>query len=112
MTSSRYAVELTRLARKDLDALAAKNREAHREAVMALSRLEYDPDAGDPLAGSLKGCRSLSFSVQGSGQYRAVYIVAAANQSCVVFIVGPHENIYRLAERRARAARRQAAVEP
>jgi hypothetical protein len=46
------------------------------------------------------------------GQYRAVYIVAAANLASVVFIIGPLENIYRAAERRARAARRQIDMAP
>jgi mRNA-degrading endonuclease RelE of RelBE toxin-antitoxin system len=108
MPSDPYTVELTRLAEKDLDALAKKNATAHVEAVRALSRLERDPDAGHALTGSLRGCRSLDFSVQGSGQYRAVYIVVAPLQVCLVFIVGPHENIYRMAERRAQAARRRA----
>lgn len=108
MPSDLYAVELTRLAEKDLDALAKKNAAAHGEAVRALSQLEQNPEAGHTLAGSLKGCQSLDFSVQGSGQYRAVYIVAAPARICVVFIIGPHENIYRTAERRARAARRYA----
>jgi mRNA-degrading endonuclease RelE of RelBE toxin-antitoxin system len=106
MTSNRYEVELTRQAEKDLDALGERNPAAHGEAVDALRTLETNPDAGHTLAGSLKGCRSLEFSVKGSGVYRAVYIQSAPERRCLVFIVGPHENIYAKAERRANAARK------
>jgi len=57
------------------------------------------------LTGNLRGCRSLGFSLKGSGQYRAVYVVLDDESVCLVFIVGPHENIYGKAERRLDALR-------
>jgi mRNA-degrading endonuclease RelE of RelBE toxin-antitoxin system len=108
MPTSRFAVELTKGAEKDLQTLAKKNPLAHAEAVVALAKLETDPQAGHALAGSLKACRALAFSVAGSGQYRAVYIVVVPEPACLVFIIGPHENIYREAEKRARAVLRRA----
>jgi mRNA-degrading endonuclease RelE of RelBE toxin-antitoxin system len=98
-----HEVELTRLARKDLDALQGKNEAAHAEAVVALGALERDPFAGHPLSGSLKGCRSLEFSVKGSGQYRAVYVVLDNRRVSIVFIVATHENVYREASKRLSA---------
>ena len=86
MAVSGYEVELTRLARKDLEALKRTSEAAHREAVGTLAILEEDPRAGHTLTGSLKGCRSLEFSVKGSGQYRAVYTVVDKSRVCIVFI--------------------------
>ena len=71
----------------------------------AIRALEDDPLRGHPLTGSLKGARSLDFSLKG-GAYRAVYSVLDAERTCLVFIVGPHENIYQKAERRAAALKR------
>ena len=105
MASSGYTVEFTRLARKDLEALKSKNAAAHDEAVKVLAALEDDSQAGHTLTGSLKGCRSLDFSVKGSGQYRAVYIEVDKDRVCVVFIVATHENIYREASKRVAAVR-------
>jgi hypothetical protein len=68
--------------------------------------LETEPTRGHILTGSLRGTRSLEFSLNGSGVYRAVYIVRNDRRVCLVFIVGPHENIYDRAERRVHAARR------
>lgn len=110
MPSSRYDVELTRLAEKDLESLAAMNALARAEAAKAIARLETEPQAGHTLSGQLKSCRALAFSVQGSGQYRAVYYVVDPARVCLVFIVGPHENIYRAAEKRVRAAQRRVKV--
>ena len=75
------------------------------EATRALARLADDPKRGHPLTANLKGCRSLEFSLRGSGQYRAVYVILDDESVCLVFIVGPHENIYDKAERRLTALR-------
>lgn len=102
MTSSRYDVRLTRDAEKDL-----KHFRAYTDRVTrALLKLEDDPSQGHSLAGNLKGMRSLEFSLPGGGVYRAVYRVIDETRECLVFIIGPHENIYDKAERRVSALRR------
>jgi addiction module RelE/StbE family toxin len=102
MTSSRFDVQLTREAEKDLKRLRGHTGQVTR----AISRLEEDPYLGHPLVGSLKGTRSLEFSLPGSGVYRAVYVVNDTSRICLVLIVGPHENIYDRAARRINALRR------
>lgn len=101
MTSSRYEVSLTREAEKDLKRLRPHTGHVTR----IILKLEDDPFLGHTLAGNLKGMRSLEFSLPG-GAYRAVYRVVDETRECLVFIVGPHENIYDKAERRLRALRR------
>lgn len=90
-------VSLTRAAEKDLKGLSPA---ARTRALKALGRLHDDPMAGHPLSGSLR--RSLEFSAP-EGAYRAAYIID--EQTCVVFLIGPHEDFYKLAERRARTRR-------
>lgn len=102
MTSERYSVELTRDAEKSLRKLRAWQ----DQVIRALLRLETDPYAGHILTGSLRGTRALEFTLRGSGAFRAVYTILDDERVCLVFIVGPHENIYDRAERRARALQR------
>jgi mRNA-degrading endonuclease RelE of RelBE toxin-antitoxin system len=90
---------LTRAAEKDLRKLKGHTADATR----ALAQLEHDPARGHTLAGSLNGARALEFNLKGSGAYRAVYVVLDDDCVCIVFIVGPHENIYVKAERRYKA---------
>jgi len=104
--SRAYRVQFSRQALRDLDTLRKRNRVAHDRAVVAVAELETAPLAGHPLSGSLRGCRSLEFSVKGSGQYRAVYIVLDDETVCVVFVVGTHENLYDEARRRVDNVRR------
>ena len=88
-------------AKKDL-----KKLRQHREQIgEALGRLEENPLAGHTLRGTLYGLRSLEFTVQGSGAFRAVYGVLDTEAICLVVIVGPHENVYDRAERRVEALR-------
>lgn len=98
MTSNAFELELTRDAEKDLDRLKGFRDRATR----VLLQLEQNPFAGHALSGSLRGARSLEFSLPG-GAYRAVYVVFDAERVCLVFIVGLHENIYKKAERRYQA---------
>lgn len=102
----RFAVEPTREAEKDLERLRPWTDQATR----AILRLEEQPYLGHPLTGSLKGTRSLGFSLKGSGAYRAVYVVLEDRRICLVLIVGPHENIYDKAERRIEALRRSGRI--
>jgi mRNA-degrading endonuclease RelE of RelBE toxin-antitoxin system len=97
--SSRFAIELTGQAEKDLKRLRPWTEQVTR----ALLVLEESPYRGHALTGSLRGARSLEFILKGGGAYRAIYVVLEADALCLVFMVGPHENIYERAERRAAA---------
>ena len=105
MPSEPFEVQLTRQAEKDL----ADLRPWTEQAIDALLTLEQNPFHGHALMGSLKGTRSLEFSLPG-GAYRAVYVVQEAQRVCLVFLVGPHEGLYQRAERRIRALRRSGAI--
>lgn len=95
--SERHKVELSPRAEKDLKRL----RPGTVRAARAILQLEDDPYRAHALAGSVGGTRSLEFSVKGSGA-RAVYVVIDPERTCLVHIIGPHENISAKAERRAR----------
>lgn len=100
MTSRRTEVRFTRAARKDLKSL----RHDVQGVVRQIARLQEDPLAGHQLKGSLAGARSLDFTLRGGGAYRAVYVLHRETV-CIVFIIGPHENIYKKAESRLAALR-------
>jgi addiction module RelE/StbE family toxin len=85
MTRSRFEVRLTDQAQKDLKRL----RPWTSQAASILLSLEDDPFRGHPLTGSLRGTRSLEFSLKGGGVYRAVYVVLEDERVCIVFIIGP-----------------------
>jgi mRNA-degrading endonuclease RelE of RelBE toxin-antitoxin system len=104
--SSPYEVELTAQAEKDLRRL----RPWVDQATRAILALETEPYCGHPLTGSLKGARSLEFSLRGGGAYRAVYLVLDQERTCLVFLIGPHENVYDRAERRVAALKRSGRV--
>lgn len=96
MSPESYRVGLTKAALKDLktyrgDAATVKLR---------LEILKSDPLTGHKLTGSLSGARSLAFSLRGSGQHRALYIFRELTGKSIVFLIGPHENIYDRGERR------------
>jgi hypothetical protein len=48
----------------------------------------------------------LGVSLPGGAVYGTVYVTVEKERVVVVFLVGPHENIYDKAERRYRALRR------
>lgn len=98
--SSVYTIEITKAAQDDLDEL----RTYQRKVLGALRSLRATPRKGHALAGRLKGVRALEFSLPG-GAYRAAYVVDDERQLCLIFAVGPHENFYRLVERRYAAWR-------
>ncbi|MCO5223394.1 MAG: type II toxin-antitoxin system RelE/ParE family toxin [Thermomicrobiales bacterium] len=70
------------------------------EVAFALMRLEKDPNLGHALTGDLAGYRSLDFNLKGSGAYRAIYRADEVDRVILVYMVGPHENIYVRAKRR------------
>jgi len=101
--SNRHEVEILPRAEKDLKALKQNRDQATREIL----KLEDNPRLGHTLTGSLRGTRSLEFNLKGGGAYRAVYTILDDRRICVVFLVGPHENIYQEAERRWDSVRRK-----
>lgn len=111
MPTDPFEVQQTRQAEKDLLRLRAWTTRATNE----LMSLETDPYRGHTLTGSLQGARALEFSLPG-GQYRAAYVIQEnvpkednpneTHSVCLVFMVGPHENFYREAERRLKALRK------
>lgn len=105
MPSDRTDVQLTLSAQKDLKKLRHDMERVARE----LRKLEDDPLCGHTLEGSLKGARSLEFSLRGGGAYRAVYVFHD-QVVCIVFIIGAHENIYKKAESRYEALRRELGI--
>src|SRR5437660_5426573 len=90
-----WDVHLTRPAEKDLDAL----KRLSARASSRLAVLKTNPLQGHPLTGDLKGARALEFSLGGVA-YRAVYVLIPEDRVCVVFLVGAHDGIYRIAQRR------------
>jgi len=97
-----YKIELTQNASKDLDSL----KEQTAKVLKALSVLKEKPYIGHMLKGSLKGVRSLKFSINGVA-YRAAYIVLKGERTCLIFMVGPHEGFYKEAERRAKSVKKE-----
>ena len=96
MSPETFQVVLTRAALKDL-------RSYRGDAATVKARLEIlksDPMAGHLLTGSLSGVRSLSFALRGSGQHRALYVFREMTGRSIVFLLGPHENVYDRGERR------------
>lgn len=94
--TDRHEVEILPRAEKDLKALKQNRAQATREIL----KLEEYPRLGHTLTGSLRGTRSLEFTLKGGGAYRAVYTILDEHRLCVVFLIGSHENIYKEAERR------------
>jgi hypothetical protein len=103
MTASEsWDIRLTWAAENDLAALKGlSGRTSSR-----IAALQADPLLGHPLTGDLKGARALEFTIGGVA-YRAVYVPIPEDRVCVVFLIGAHEGIYRIAQRRYVALRRQ-----
>jgi len=74
MVNDRFEVEFTRQAEKDLNGLRGQAGDALR----IISGLADNPERGHTLSGSLPGARSLEFNLQGSGAYRALYVIHPA----------------------------------
>lgn len=100
--TDRYGIELTRRAEKDLDSF----RQDRDRVVHEIQTLRSNPLAGHALKGALQGSRALEFNLKGGGAYRAVYTVVDNERVCIIFVVGSHENIYKVAERRYAALRK------
>ncbi|HNW11887.1 MAG TPA: type II toxin-antitoxin system RelE/ParE family toxin [Candidatus Rifleibacterium sp.] len=94
---SEAIVELTKAAERDLKALW----KVSEEVIEHLRILKTEPEKGHPLTESLQGVRSLEFTLKGSGQYRAAYFYIIKGHKVTVFMIGPHENFYKQAQKRA-----------
>ncbi len=93
-----FDLRLTTSAQKDLDGL----KELRPAVVDKLLVLKENPRAGHPLKQNLQGVWSLDFTIKGSGQFRAAYLVLESAVVCLVVAVGPHENFYDMVAKRAK----------
>ena len=100
--SKTYLLQYMEEVQKDLKRL---DKPSAAKALQALERLKTDPHSGHTLHGSLKGYRALEFSAPG-GAFRAIYRIDGG-VCCLVILVGPHENIYEIAERRVKRLKSQ-----
>jgi mRNA-degrading endonuclease RelE of RelBE toxin-antitoxin system len=105
MPGSPYRLQFTREAAKDIRRLRAWETRVRD----ALAVLTTNPYQGHILQGSLKGARSLEFSLP-SGEHRAVYFVLSDDGACLVFLVAHHEGVYDEATRRCNALRKSGKV--
>jgi mRNA-degrading endonuclease RelE of RelBE toxin-antitoxin system len=103
MSDKTYNVELTSTAEKELASL----KPYVEEIVKIILVLEKEPKAGHLLKGSLHRFRALEFSLPGSGQYRAAYVIIEDKKTCVVFAIGPHEGFYDNVKLRAKAIKKR-----
>ena len=93
-----FDLHLTTLAQKDLDGL----KKIRAVVVQEVLALKGDPKKGHSLKQNLQGIRALDFTVKGSGQFRAAYIILEVDKDCLFVAIGPHENFYDLVARRAK----------
>ena len=96
-----FKIHLTKNAEKDL--IRLKN--LMNEALDKIMVLKQDPYAGHLLKGSMRGVRSLDFSINGTA-YRAAYVLMKDEKVCLVFMIGPHEGFYEKAERKAKSLKK------
>ncbi len=101
MSGSPFDVHLTREADRDLRKLQQWSDEIEE----LLFGLGDDPYQGEVLAGSLRGVRSLHFSLKGSGAYRAAYVVLDEDEVVLIFMIASRENFYSEATRRFQTLR-------
>ncbi len=102
--SDPYTIRWTEPANKDL---SSKVLRSYKDRVLTeIDRLRFNPRLGHRLQGSLKGVRSLEFALPG-GAYRATYVMSVRERACLVFMVGPHEGFYPIAERRYESLHKQ-----
>lgn len=93
-----FRVELLSAAQKDLKGLWR----IRDEVVHALLVLEKVPDKGHDLQQDLQGISALDFTIKGSGQYRAAYLLIEEEKTCSILAIGPHENFYDMVKKRVK----------
>lgn len=101
-TKHKYELEFTTQAKKDVKRL---DKGIQAKFMKEIAKLRDDPYIGSPLKGNLRDFYSLHISLSG-GEYRAAYIIDEGNRLVIVAIVGPRENFYDQARRRADAIMR------
>lgn len=93
-----WEIRYTRQAGKDL----ADLRQYAGRVRATILVLCTNPMRGHSLSGNLASVRALEFKVPGQrAAYRAAYAIDTERQRVVVFAIGPHENFYEMAARRA-----------
>lgn len=97
----RWEIVVHRIARKDFKPF----RHVLGDLEAKISILETRPDAGEELQGSLKGVRSLKFSLKGIGECRVAYYKLSSDRICLLFLIATRENFYAEATRRVEAVR-------
>lgn len=91
-----FRVELLAAAQRDLKRIW----QIREEVTHVLLELEKTPDKGHDLHQDLQGILSLDFTIKGSGQFRAAYVMIEEDQTCTIFAIGPRENFYALVKTR------------
>jgi mRNA-degrading endonuclease RelE of RelBE toxin-antitoxin system len=104
---SRWEIVIHQVARKDLKPF--RHVLGDLEAKIAI--LETRPDAGEELTGSLKGVRSLKFSLRGVGECRVAYVKMTPDRICLLFLIASRESFYVEATRRLDTIRRSQAAD-
>jgi len=100
---SSYRVEVTKAAEDDLDEL----KHLREEAVKKLLDLEDNPaDKTSILSGNLKGLKSYKFNLP-DGAYRAFLKIYKDESVCLLILIGPGENLYRIAARRVKGSKEE-----
>jgi mRNA-degrading endonuclease RelE of RelBE toxin-antitoxin system len=87
MSQEIFKVILDPVVQKDLKAL----KRIQEQVLDAILELEAHPKKGHELKAN-----------KGSGQYRAAYLLLEEQKTCIVFAVGPHENFYAAAAKKAK----------
>jgi len=103
----KYEIHTTRAVEKELDKLPKDHFEVVKDEILSL---EDNPLKGKPLKGKLKDCRSTKFTLPGKGDYRVIYVPKESSKACLVFFIGPRENIYEEAVRKVEALRKQGLI--
>ena len=103
----KYEIHTTRTVEKDLDKLQKDYFEIVKDEIL---NLEDNPLKGEPLKGKLKDCRGIKFTLPGKGDYRVLYVPKEPSKVCLVFFIGPRENIYEEAVRKVEALRKQGLI--
>ncbi|HET7036033.1 MAG TPA: type II toxin-antitoxin system RelE/ParE family toxin, partial [Thermomicrobiaceae bacterium] len=90
MTGRKFEVRTSCAADRDL----RKLRQWEDDVESILLGLGEDLYQGELLHGSMRGVRALHFSLRGSGEYRAAYLVLVDERVVLVFMIASRENFY------------------
>jgi mRNA interferase RelE/StbE len=88
--NSKFGIEFSSLASRDLRKLARVNRNFLISLSKHIDSLAENPYLGKPLKGDKKGCYSLRY-----GDYRIIYEIYTAQKVVLIIRVGHRKEIYR-----------------